>query len=213
MHKIQRAILNLAEEENIGSMTLRAISQAIGEGNAPQKIKHHLIQLEAKGLLKIIKEENRVVGINSDSDSIMVSIPIMGVANCGEAKIYADNNIDGYLKVSKKILKKNKKEIFAIKAVGNSMNRAKIDGDSIDDGDYVIIDSSVNRPNDGEYALFVLDGVANIKKFREDKSRKSVILISESNRDYPPIILHKDDIGCLCVAGKVLQVIKGVKTL
>ena len=208
MHKIQRAILNLAEEGNIGSMTLRAISQAIGEGDAPQKIKHHLNQLEAKGLLKIIKEENRVVGLNNSSNSNIISIPIMGAANCGDARIYADNNIDGYLKVSKKILKKNKKDIFAIKAVGNSMNRAKIDGESIEDGDYVIIDSSINKPADGEYALFVLDGVANIKKFKEDKSRQSVILISESNRDYPPIVLHKDDVGCLCVAGKVMQVIK-----
>jgi len=208
MHKIQRSILNLAEKENIGTMTLRAIGQAIGEGDAPQKIKHHLTQLESKGLLKIIKEENRAVGMNSDSKSVMVSIPIMGAANCGEARIYADNNIDGYLKVSKKILKKNKKEIFAIKAVGNSMNRAKIEKESIDDGDYVIIDSSINKLSDGEYALFVIDGVANIKKFKEDKSRKSVILVSESNRDYPPIILHKDDVGCLCVAGKVMQVIK-----
>ena len=54
MHKIQRSILNLAEKENIGTMTLRAIGQAIGEGDAPQKIKHHLTQLESKGLLKII---------------------------------------------------------------------------------------------------------------------------------------------------------------
>lgn len=37
MHKIQRAILNLAEEENISSMTLRAISQAIGEGDVCRK--------------------------------------------------------------------------------------------------------------------------------------------------------------------------------
>ena len=54
---------------------------------------------------------------------------------------------------------------------------------------------------------FNVDGVDK-EKLKDDKSRKSVVLISESNRDYPPIILHKDDIGCLCVAGKVMQVIK-----
>lgn len=63
-------------------------------------------------MLKIIKEENRVVGPNNGSNSNIISIPIIGAANCGDARIYADNNIDGYLKVSKKILKKNKKKIY-----------------------------------------------------------------------------------------------------
>ena len=35
--------------------------------------------------------------------------------------------------------------LYAIKADGTSMNRAQIDGKSIDDGDYVIIDSQLKE--------------------------------------------------------------------
>ncbi|KKR21663.1 MAG: hypothetical protein UT48_C0005G0036 [Parcubacteria group bacterium GW2011_GWE2_39_37] len=208
MHKIQRAILNLSDNKNISNMTLREIGQAIGEGDVPQKIKHHLNQLEAKGLLKIIKEENKVVGLNNRIKSSLMAIPIMGAANCGEARSYAENYIEGYLRISDKILTKKKDNLFAIRAVGNSMNRANIKKENIEDGDYVIVDSSVHQPSDGSYVLSVIDGVANIKKFKEDKARHSVILMSESSREYPPIILHKDDVGCYYVAGEVIQVIK-----
>ena len=52
MHKIQQNILKLSGEKNLGAMTLREIGEQIGE-KYPQKIKHHLTQLEKKGFLKM----------------------------------------------------------------------------------------------------------------------------------------------------------------
>ena len=79
MHKIQQAILELASQKNIGAMTLRELGEHIGEKH-PQKIKHHLNQLQAKGLLgennKPRKlEENSITG---SGRAKMISIPILG---------------------------------------------------------------------------------------------------------------------------------------
>lgn len=209
MHKIQKDILNLANDKNLAKMSLREISNAVGEGDAPQKIKHHLEQLEKKGLLRILKEKGETIKLQGGKslNSNLIAIPILGSANCGDATIIAEDKIEGYLRVSPKIFNRSK-NVFAIKAIGDSMNMAKIgkDQDSINDGDYVIVDHSIQEPKDGDYIVSVIDGLANIKKynFRDN----TIILKSESKKDYPPIYIHEDDIGNYTVAGRVVKVIK-----
>lgn len=106
MHIIQEKILKLIDRKSIQGMTLRKIGEEIGE-QFPQKVKHHLSQLESKGLIKINKKDKSVsrnnAGLIKNGD--LISIPIVGSANCGVATIFANENIEGYIKISKNILK------------------------------------------------------------------------------------------------------------
>ena len=213
MHKIQQAILELASQKNIGTMTLRELGEHIGEKH-PQKIKHHLNQLQAKGLLgennkpRLLKE-NKTTG---SGHAQMISIPILGAANCGIAKIYAAENLEGYLTVSSGMVPK-KKKLFAVHAVGISMNRSNINGKSIEDGDYAIIDAENLHQKNGDYVLSVIGGSANIKRFFKDSENNQIVLVSESTQDFPPIYIHPKDFSEYMVNGKVLQVIKKPKIL
>ncbi len=211
MHKIQEQLLALATKKNLGKMSLREIGALINVP-APQKVKHHLEQLEKKGLLSGRQGSGVLTKVKSglDKASRMISLPIIGSANCGPATIYAEANIEGYLKISPRLLPKGK-NIFAIQAVGYSMNRANINGRTIDNGDYVIIDADYKIPKNNDYVLSVIDGVANIKKFIKDVRNKMVILVSESTRSYPPIYIHKDDLLNYLVSGRAVQVIKHPK--
>jgi SOS-response transcriptional repressor LexA len=136
---------------------------------------------------------------------LFISIPILGSANCGPATIYADENIEGFLKISKKFLPKHK-GIFAIKAQGNSLNRSSINGKNIEHGDYVIIDSGQTSAKDGDYVLSIIDNMANIKKFRIDHKNGRIALVSESTQSINPIFIHTEDE--FRINGKVLDVIK-----
>ena len=194
-------------------MSLREIGKLIGQANQPQKVKHHLLQLEKKGLLNI-NRSNRIVVRTAPGlihNSKLISVPILGSANCGTATIYADQNIEGYLRVSGKILSR-KKDVFAIKASGYSMNKANINGDSIEDGDYVVVDPKYRSVKNGDYVLSIVDGVANIKRFFKDTASKRIILLSESSASYSPIFIHFDDLDRYLVNGKIIQVIKKPKT-
>jgi len=206
MHYIQESILKLVDEHNLGVMTLREIGELIGE-KYPQKIKHHLDQLEKKQLIKIDKRNKSISKVNSGriSGTSLVSVPILGVANCGPATFYAEENYTGNLKLSAAFLKK-KTDIYAIKADGTSMNQASIGGDTIDSGDYLIIDPSKTDPEDGDIIVSVFDDVANVKRFKRDPQNNRIILQSESTADLSPILIHEDD--PFHVAGKVIQVIK-----
>lgn len=209
MHEVQKNLMILANKKDLSDLTLRDIGEEVGLGREkPQIIKHHLQQLVKRGLLRnrdgkyflvLAEEENK--------SSNLISLPILGLANCGEALSLAEDQVQGYLKVSPSILKK-KKDVFVVKAKGNSMNKATIGSDSIDDGDYVLIDSEAKNPENGDYVLSIIDGAANIKKFRKDKERGLIMLISESSSNYDPIYIHQDDASSYSVAGKVLGVLK-----
>jgi repressor LexA len=211
MHQIQEKILKTVREKNLDGMTLREIGELIGE-KFPQKVKHHMDQLEKKGFIKTDKH-SKSIKLASQSpikNGGLISIPIVGTANCGPATIFANENIEGYIKISKNILQKCQ-NIFAIRAQGLSMNQASINGNNIEDGDYLIIDSSSTSPSDGDIVLSVIDDMANIKKYVWDEEHNQVVLVSQSTKDIPPIYIHEDD--SFMVNGKVIQVIKRPKTI
>jgi repressor LexA len=209
MHMLQEKILILVNEKNIGGMTLREIGSHIGE-KYPQKIKHHLSQLEKKGLIKIDKSKNSIEKASRGRirNSPFVSIPIVGAANCGPATIFADENVEGYLKVSSTILG-SKKSVFAIKASGPSMNKAVVADKNIEDGDYLVIDPNAVIPQNGDIVLSIIDDTANIKRYYWDTENKQIILVSDSTKDFSPIYIHPDD--NFLINGKVIQVIKKPK--
>jgi repressor LexA len=209
MHSIQEKILQKIDQGGLKGMTLRQIGEMVGE-KFPQKIKHHINQLEKKGLIKVDKDTKSISRITSGTNKTtgLVSVAIVGTANCGPATIFATENIQGYIKISKNILKKCK-NIFAIRAQGLSMNKALVDGKTIEDGDYLIIDTERKTPRTGEIVLSVIDDMANVKRYIWDEKNNQVVLASDSTQNIPPIFIHEDD--SFMINGTVIQVIKSPK--
>lgn len=219
MHELQQKLLKVAQEKNLGQYTLRDIAKFVGEVS-PQKIKHHLQQLEKRGLIKIDKikgiiEKNSAGWVDAGvkkspkQKARIFAIPILGAASAGPAMAFAEGNIEGFLRISSSLFeRRSMHNFFALKVDGPSMNRAEIDGKRIEDGDYVIIDQDYPNPKDGDVVLSIMDGVANIKKFYHDDDG-NIVLMSESKQSFPPIHIHKDD--NYFINGKVVKVIKKAK--
>lgn len=213
MHINQEKLLKLSKEMDLGKMSYREIGNLAGIENA-QTVKHHLRQLEKKGFIKLDKESGVVEKIKQGVTRMsgLVAIPVYGSADCGPALKLAEDYVQSYIRVSKSIVP-YKKGMFAIQADGFSMNRAQIGKlkKNIEPGDYVIVDGDVKNPQNGEYVLSVIDGLANIKKFHLDEENKQVVLVSESTKEYPPICISEDEIGTYVVSGKIVEVIKKPK--
>ena len=87
------------------------------------------------------------------------------------------------------------------------MNKAKIEGKNLEEGDYVLIDSEHRIPQQNDYVLSVIDGMANLKKFDKDEKTGDIKLISEStNPKHKPIYISSED--DYMVNGKVISIIK-----
>jgi len=210
MHPIQKRIFQLTSERGFSVPSLRGLGKLIGVDSA-QQVKHHIGQLERKGIL-VYDREHKTLKLTKGEGTIqtkLVLIPILGAANAGPATLLADENLEGYLKVSSKLVPR--RQLFTIRVEGNSMNRANIDGKSIEDGDYVIIDPQARVPRDGDYVLSVIDDAANIKRYHFDKNNNQVVLASESTQEYPPIVIDPKEVSSYLMNGKVIQVIKKPK--
>lgn len=211
MHKLQEQLLKLSETTDLGKLSLRQVGKLIGEEQSPQKVKHHLMQLEKNGFLKINRAGGTIANIKlSPKKNSLFAVPILGGASAGPATMFAEENIDGYLRISSRLLSR-KKGVFAVRIFGSSMNKADIAGQSIEDGDFVIVDSEYKTPKSGDYVLSVIDGVANIKKYYDDRENKQIVLLSESTGSFSPIFIHYKDLDKYLVNGKVVQVIKKPK--
>lgn len=212
MHSIQQAIVNLSREEDISGFTLREIGEKI-DVKHPQKVKHHLDQLIKKGILRKTKEGILPTVQNSSTD-LFISLPVYGSANCGEARLVAEENLEGFLQVSKSLLNGlDPENLFTVKASGNSLNKADFYSKNIETGDYLIIDCKTRTDYDGKYVLSVINGMANIKKFKLDKQNKCIVLFSESTENYHPIYIHQEDFDNYLINGVVVDVIKNPKNL
>jgi len=175
---------------------------------------YHVQRLKEEGYLQKTSNQPRSININSNEVLKTIipksigsfSIPVLGSANAGSATALAEENISGYLKVSRKDLNR-KNGIFALRVAGDSMNKARIDGKNLEDGDFVLIDSEYKSPKNGDYILSIIDNCANLKKFEEDKKTGEIRLLSESkNPTHKPIYVSSED--NFMVNGKIISVVK-----
>ena len=141
----------------------------------------------------------------------LFSIPIIGIASCGALDIFAEENFDGFLHISKRMISKSSPNgLFAIRARGFSMNLAEIHDNKIEDGDFIIVDKENKNIINNSIVLVVIDGMGTIKRFIRDRNNNQIVLKSDSSFDYEPIYLHpRDD---FFISGKVIDVIKKPKS-
>src|SRR5438876_7869389 len=176
MHQIQEKLLELSKRENLATLSLREMAKRIKLPNeSPQKIKHHLLQLQKKGFLSIDRAKgmmNRTSSTPAWAKGLLhkaarlFSIPIIGTANCGPATIFAEQNFQGFLRASSKLVGRQRPNgLYAVKADGTSMNRAEVNGKRIEDGDFVIVDSEDKAVSTGDVVLAIIDDKATIKRF------------------------------------------------
>lgn len=211
MHTKQKQLLALIDSDpNVGSYSLRTIADKIGVPDKPQIVKYHLQQLEKAGLISMNLQTGTIKpvkkGFVKSTVNTVFSLPVVGSANCGPATIFAEQNIQQYLKVSSSMLPYNKKDLYALIADGNSMNLAKVEGKTIESGDFVLVDSGYKSYKNGDIVVAVIDGLATIKRYRFDKENERVVLEADSTEKYLPIFIHAEDDFQL--SGKVVGIIK-----
>ncbi len=211
MNDTQAQLLTLVRTSNLGKSSLRQIAKWVGQEGKPQMVKYHLRKLEQMGFIQLNLDKGIIKpvkkGFVDKARSMFFSLPIVGAANCGPATIFTDGRIEGYLKVSAKMLPYRKSDLYVLIADGNSMNKAQVrPGVTIEDGDFVIVDSSQTSARNGDIVVAVIDGMATIKRYTLEMEERRIVLEAESTEDYLPIYLHSGD--NFMISGKVVDVIK-----
>lgn len=132
----------------------------------------------------------------------MVKVPIYGMANAGSPTLVAEQNFEGYLPVSKRII--GSRKVFAVKVSGDSMNLATIHGKAIESGDYVVLDGD-RQFSEGDKVLAVIEGLATIKVFGRKGEQIKLMPLSMNMKHRPIYLSEGDD---FVINGKIVDVIK-----
>ena len=214
-----KILLKIASENNLNDLTIREVGRRMGD-EYPQTVKYYWKKAFDAGKINYLPRSREAKSsINNyahrnklNSEVSLISIPIRGVANCGPATRYAQDEDLGYIHLSSTLLGTKKHEdLYAIVADGESMNKASVHGKSINDGDYVVVDRSAMQPKDNDYVIAIVNGLANIKRFYHEQDR--IILASESTENYDPIFITPEDQSDSLIGGTVIQVVEKPKHL
>lgn len=171
----------------------------------------HLEALEKKGFI-IRTSEPRGIQIVEESESDMiyeylVGIPILGYANAGTPLVLAEEQNLGILQLDRSLIGK-KDGLFSLIVKGDSMNMREIDGQNIQEGQYLIVQKDVEF-EDGDVVLAIVDGAATVKNIK--RSEDMVILYPQSsNPIHKPIYLDINSNSM--INGKVIKVLDNPNT-
>jgi repressor LexA len=128
-------------------------------------------------------------------------VPIVGEAPAGSL-MPAEENILGQVQMPKEFLKPPSSKFFLLRVRGDSMNRAKVEGQTIDDGDLVLVRQQ-ERADPGKIIVALVDGEATIKKLVKGPGYH-VLQPDSTNPKHRPIVVAQD----FRVQGVVCRVFK-----
>jgi len=163
----------------------------------------YLNALEAKGYIERTSEDRGILlkGVNADS---FIQVPVFGASSAGAATMFADQYIEGYMRVSKRLVKD--KNVFAVQVSGTSMNKAKVNGKTIQNGDFILVDAEEKQYHNGDRVLVVIDGLATVKTYRSLDGKTIALLPESTDKAHKPIFLTPED--NFVINGKVIDVLK-----
>jgi repressor LexA len=137
---------------------------------------------------------------SSSQRSETLLVPLVGEAPAGSLMI-AEENREGWVQIPTQWATPPSAKHFLLRVKGNSMNRALLHGENIENGDLVIVEQRpVARP--GEIIVALVDGQATIKRFAEGPGYW--ILKPESSEVHSPIFLTDE----FQIQGVVKRVLK-----
>ncbi len=162
----------------------------------------YLNVLEKKGFIKRVSRD-RGIELKNHAVNNFINVPVLGMVNAGSPTFFAEQNIEGYLKVSRALLKN--REVFAVRVFGDSMNLAKINGKKIKEDDLILVDYQVKNFNNGDKVLTIIDGLATVKIFKKINKKMIGLFPESTNKKHQPIYLTPSD--DFIINGKVIDVL------
>lgn len=181
--------------------TIDELRRAMGVGST-RTIMRYLEWLEQEGDIRRWPGARGLQLTRSLTNSThTIAVPIVGEAAAG-TPITATQNIEGWLRLPKERVKPATAKHFLLRVRGDSMNRAELSGETIENNDLVLVRQQ-SEARAGEVVVALIDGEATIKRLSKGPGYFA-LKPESSNADHQPILLSDQ----FSVQGVVQSVIK-----
>lgn len=177
--------------------TVRELQSKLG-CSAPMGVVSHLNALELKGYIERVDNKARGIILSNGGDRAddLIQVPLVGNVACG-MPIWAEEMIEDIYSLPRTLVK-YAKDVFMLRARGDSMNLA-----GIEDGDLVLFHKQ-ETAEVGDKVVVLLGNEATCKKFSVEKDQPIFKAMSDNpeNKD-----IYPED-NTFMIQGKVIGVIK-----
>jgi repressor LexA len=128
-------------------------------------------------------------------------VPIVGRVPAG-SPLLSDENIDGWIRLPKAMTRPASVQFFLLHVRGTSMNKASVEGGTIDDGDLILVRQQPTARS-GDVIVGMVDGEATVKRF---VTAPGYGILKPESRDniHRQIVVNRN----FRVLGKVTHVLK-----
>jgi repressor LexA len=113
------------------------------------------------------------------------AVPVVGEAPAGPL-MTAEQNIEGYVRFPKSLLRPERARFFLLRVRGDSMNLAEIGGNRIESGDLILVKQQATAET-GQIVVALIDGEATIKRLLR-KSGYWLLKPESTNPRHQPIV-------------------------
>jgi repressor LexA len=142
--------------------TVRELQRALGAGST-RTVLRYLRLLEEKGDIKRWAGARGMKTLRPMKRGLeTIPVPLVGEVPAGPL-MTAAQNVEGWIRLPRELAKPRDGRLFLLRVRGDSMNRATISGDSIEDGDVVLVHQQ-STAQLGEVVVAYIDGEATIKR-------------------------------------------------
>ncbi len=131
----------------------------------------------------------------------MRRVPLVGEATAG-ALMLAEENREGWVQLPTEMLAQKSAKYFLLRVKGDSMNKAPVGDEPIENGDLVLVEQRATA-NSGDIVVALVDGEATIKRLVKG-SGYWILKPESTKKKYSPIILKED----FQVQGIITKVLK-----
>lgn len=181
--------------------TVRELSRALGVGSVRTAVRY-LRLLEDEGEIERWSGARGIRPLKAPKTGLeTLSVPIVGEAPAG-ALALAEQNIEGWVRLPVSFARPPSARFFLLRVRGNSMNRAQLDGERLEDRDLVLVRQQ-DTADEGQIVVALIDGEATIKRLV--RAPGYVVLKPEStDPGHRPIVVTSD----FRIQGVVCRVLK-----
>jgi repressor LexA len=129
------------------------------------------------------------------------SVPIVGRVPAG-SPILAEENIEAWIRLPKTMTRRASDKFFLLNVRGTSMNKACVEGGTIDDGDLILVRQQPTARN-GDVIVGMVDGEATVKRLVTAPGY-GILKPESMDKSHRQIVVDTD----FRVVGKVTHVLK-----
>lgn len=181
--------------------SVEELRQTVGVAST-RTVFRYLHMLEADGAIERRPGAPGVKLLKPLSEGVQTrAVPIVGGVPAGTPML-AEENIEGWIQIPKSMARSSSDKFLLLTVRGTSMNRAVVEGGTIDDGDLILVRHQA-AARSGDIVVGMIDGEATVKRLVVAPGYL-ILRPESSDKTHRQIVVKRD----FRVIGKVTHVLK-----